>query len=173
MGERSMTTAYLICTFDLVEVLEEETVPRFRGAGIYSDPSPTKDDLATKHFIVLKVDEESYDKACDHIMKMIADSPYLALGWLRQHITSNLWDRSGERIAQSERFVLFEVFEDGEPVGKVALSSKWSENDVMVELHSRGYPTGGRVKFEGWPSFSDFKLEILGDTLHRFKFSAI
>jgi hypothetical protein len=96
-----MITAYLICTFDLVEVLEQETIPQFRYAGIYSDPSPTKDDLATKHFIVLKIDEESYDKARDQIVKMIADSPHADLGWLRQHIKNELWNRYGENLSTS------------------------------------------------------------------------
>jgi hypothetical protein len=82
---------------------------------------------------------------------------------------------SMEQIAsiESERFVLFEVSENGEKVGKVALFSKWSENDVMIELQTLGYPTGGSVKFEGWPSSKGFELEIMGDTLHRFRFAAI
>lgn len=75
--------------------------------------------------------------------------------------------------SSSDRFVLFEVFEGEENVGRVALLLSWSENDVLIELKSRGYPTGGRVKFKDWPSSKNFELEIMGDVLHDFKFASI
>ena len=66
-----------------------------------------------------------------------------------------------------------QVFEGEENVGRVALLLSWSENDVLIELKSRGYPTGGRVKFKDWPSSKNFELEIMGDVLHDFKFASI
>jgi hypothetical protein len=72
----------------------------------------------------------------------------------------------------SDRFVVFEVGEVGETVryvGKVALLTSWSENDVMMELRSRGYPTGGAVLFTGWPSSTHFEISMGGGD-HKFIF---
>ena len=75
-------------------------------------------------------------------------------------------------IPARDRFVLFEVGEVGESVkyvGAVALSLDWTENDVMVDLQSRGYPTGGAVKFTGWPSATRFEISMGGED-HKFIF---
>jgi len=71
------------------------------------------------------------------------------------------------------RFVLFDVFENGDPVGRAALSLEWSENDVMIELQSKDYPTGGRVKFIGRPSSKGFEIEIKKDEVLRLAFVAV
>ena len=80
---------------------------------------------------------------------------------------------NGQEIApDNSRFILFNIYENNRRVGSVTLLTTWSENDVMTELQSRGYPTGGMVKFTGWPSAHKFTIAILSDELHVFCFSA-
>ena len=77
-------------------------------------------------------------------------------------------------VLWAERFVRFDVSENGEAAGQVVFFLGWSENDVLVELQARGYHTGGRVKFEGWPSSEGFDLEIEGNImLRRYRFVAV
>jgi hypothetical protein len=65
---------------------------------------------------------------------------------------------SGEK--ESGRFILFDVFEFDEKVGKVALSTRWSERDVLTELESKNFPVEGHVSLMGWPSTQKFELVV-------------
>jgi hypothetical protein len=88
-----------------------------------------------------------------------------------RHVLKNPSSSHSKIFTASEcEFIVFTVRENNQRVGTIALLPSWSENDVMIELQSRRYPTGGRVKFDGWPSTSKFKLEIEGDELHVFHF---
>jgi hypothetical protein len=58
------------------------------------------------------------------------------------------------------RFIVFDVFEFDEKVGKAALFTEWSERDVLTELESKNYPIKGTVFFKGWPSTHKFEMTV-------------
>jgi hypothetical protein len=72
-----------------------------------------------------------------------------------------------------DRFVLFMTYEGQRKVGLSALHLRWSPNDVLIELKSKGYPLGDqKVQFKGWPSDTKFKIVEKGDKIRTFTFIA-
>jgi hypothetical protein len=72
-------------------------------------------------------------------------------------------------------FVVYDVFNPGEKVGRTTLSLSWPESIVLKQLQSDGYALDGTTFFTGWPSENSFQLVNIPFTgiTHYYKFVAV
>lgn len=72
-------------------------------------------------------------------------------------------------------YIVFDIFELGEPAGRVSLLTTWSEEKVLTVLECGGYVLQlCTTMFKGWPTDDNFEMVALrdGGCARYFKFVA-